>query len=260
MYSNQLNTQVQSTKYPAEVHPLVSELFHTERSSAETQIWRDLQHKEGAVWHRQADPQLLAISERLAQKSNELRHWQDGYSRVREEVELARALRHTVGESPLVARGIIPPDQAAHLEEQYRAMYKFLSLLTGDPTVVIDLRIEREGGFIENFHRDFGTALLMTVHGPGPHFIQPDNVPSEHEGVFFRDQLPRVNELFEVPTLSLLAMRGKPNDSDVASGRGLWHSSPSKVWNGAVQWDCRVLLIATSPTSTIIPPPPTGQF
>lgn len=42
-------------------------------------------------------------------------------------------------------------------------MYKLLSLITGDPNVVIDLRIERERGYIENFHQDFGTALLMKL-------------------------------------------------------------------------------------------------
>jgi hypothetical protein len=260
MYSDLLKPKVQTTHYPPDVHPLVSELFHQERSGAEMQIWRDLQHKEGAVWHRQSDPQLLAISERLAEKSNELRQWQDGYAGVTEEGKLAEALQRTVRESPLVTRRIISASQADYLEEQYRAMYKLISLITGDPLVAIDLRIERESAFIENFHRDYGTALLMTLKGPGPHFIKPDNVPSEHEEAFFRDELPRVDEIFQVPTLSMLAMRGKPSDTELASEQGLWHSSPSKVWSGAVQWDCRVLLIATSPTSTIIPPPPTGQF
>jgi hypothetical protein len=256
MFSDNAKLEPQTTWYPPEVASFVSELTHTDQDAAEMQIWRDLQSKEGAVWHRQSDPMLRGISERLAERLNELRPRQDGYVVVSNEAALDQALQRIVRDSQLVRHEIISSDQASYLEQQYRAMYKLLSLITGDPTVVIDLRIERESAYIENYHRDFGTAFLMTLQGPGTHFVKPNNQPSDHDGAFFRHNLPRPDEVFEVPTCSLLAMRGKPTESEQTTAQGLWHASPCKVWNDTVQWDCRVLLIASSPTSEILPAPP----
>lgn len=256
MFSDKAKLQPQTTRYPTEVASFVSELAHTDQDAAEMQIWRDLQSKEGAVWHRQSDPMLRGISERLAERLGELHPQKDGYAVVSNEVALDQALQRIVRDSQLVRHEIISSDQATYLEQQYRAMYKLLSLITGDSSVVIDLRIERESAYIENYHRDFGTTFLMTLQGPGTHFIRPDNQPSGHGGWFYRHALLRPDEVFEVPTCSFLAMRGTPTESERTSAQGLWHSSPCKVWNDTVQWDCRVLLIASSPISEILPPPP----
>ena len=248
----------QAHRFPADVHPLVSELFHSDRTSAEMQIWRDLKGKEGAVWHRQANPELHALSQHLTRISDQLKQRQDGYSFVSSESSIDEALELTVRQSQFVTEGLLLPEQIGHLESEFRCMYEMMSRMTGEPSAVIDLRVERSRAFIENFHQDFGTALLMTLVGPGPQFIKPDNQPTEPKAAFFREEIPRPDEVFEVPTCSLLAMRGKP-DSDHArelSPSGLWHSSPPKVWDGKPQWDTRVLLIVTSPRSEILPPPP----
>jgi len=258
MLNNRVYRLDQAHRFPADVHAVVSELFQSDRASAEIQIWRDLKNKEGAVWHRQSDPELHALSQHLTRLSGQLRHRQDSYAFVSNDAGADEALKQSVRESQLVTEGLLTPEQTLHLEREFRCMYDLMTRLTGEPTAVIDLRIERTMGFIENFHQDLGTALLMSLVGPGPHFIKPDNQPADHRNAFFREEIPRPNEVFEVPTCSLLAMRGKP-ESDHArepSPSGLWHSSPPKVWDGTPQWDTRVLLIVTSPKSEILPAPP----
>jgi len=248
----------QSPMYPASTIPVVTELFDQNRSAAEANIWRALQTKDGAVWHRQTDRGLADLSERLGQVAPRLQHEQNVYVAVSRPEQLETALEQTFDTSPLVTQGLLSGDQIRCLKDQYRSMYQLISSMTGKPNVILDLRIEKSEAFIENYHQDFGTALLMSLVGPGPHFIHPDNQPAEHDGAFFREQLRDPHQIFEVPTRSLLAMRGKL-DSEEAEHKppqGLWHSSPPKVWNGVVQWDTRVLLIATSPHSEILPPRP----
>ncbi len=248
----------QTHRFPTDVHPYVSELFQSDRTSAEMRIWRDLKDKEGAVWHRQSDPELRILSKDLMEISDKLKQGQGCHSFVSSASYVDEALQQTLTRSQLVTERLLSPKQIQYLESELRSMHEMLFRITGEPSAAIDLRIERSNAFIENFHRDYGTSLLMALVGPGPHFIKPDNQPAEHRNAFFRTEIPRLDEVFEVPTCSLLAMRGKPA-SDHARERspsGLWHSSPPKVWNDKEQWDTRVLLIVSSPQSEILPAPP----
>lgn len=251
----------QSPIYPASTIPVVTELFDQNHSTAEAQIWRELQTKDGAVWHRQTDRGLADLSERLREVAPQLQDWQDGYVLVSRPEQLETALERTVDTSPLVTQGLLSADQIGYLKDQYISMYQLISSMTGRAEVILDLRIEKSHAYIENYHQDFGTALLMSLVGPGPHFIHPDNQPVEHNGAFFREDLRDPDQIFEVPTRSLLAMRGKldSEEGEHEPPQGLWHSSPPKDRNGVTQWDTRVLLIATSPHSEILPPhPPVG--
>ncbi len=248
--------------FPVEVHEWVSEVSQQSRDLAEHHIWRELQHKEGVVWHRQADPSLQGLSRSIEASNFPVRPPETPtFSHVQSTTAMKGALLNTVGNSPLVTNGVISAEQRVALENEFREMYRLVCALTGKSDAAIDLRVEREKAYIENFHQDYGTALLMTLSGPGPQFIQPANVPTGHDGFFFRQELPRPDDVYQVPPLSLLAMRGKPDDGSYEAGspQGLWHSSPPKLWNNTPQWDLRVLLIVTSPHSEILPPRPNIQ-
>jgi hypothetical protein len=258
MFSNRTQRDTQP-QLPVEAHECVSETSQRVRILAEGEIWRNFQHKMGVVWHRQADTSLRSLSNAIEASAPRLKHSGNvTFSYVSSSGALEEALKTSVADSQLVRDGIISGEQQTLLENELRAMHRFVSAITGKPDAVIDLRIEREHAYIENFHQDYGTALLMTLWGPGTQFIRPTNVPAEHDGAFFRHQLPSPDEVFEVPCRSLLVMRGKSaaESDEPGTPQALWHSSPPKFWNETPQWDLRVLLIVTSPHSEVLPPRP----
>ncbi len=253
-----IRTERQQPIYPPSVSSVVSELFQRDTAAAEQLIWRELQNKDGAVWHRQHDRELAGLARSLQEILPRLKHGKDNYAAISKVEDAEKALERAVDGSQLVTHDLLSAQHVHLLKNQFREMYRLIHAMTGKPEAIIDLRIETSGAYIENFHQDFGTALLMSLVGPGPHFIHPNNQPQSHDGAFFREDLPHPEQVFEVPPCSMLAMRGRfsPDDTCENPSQGLWHSSPCKQWNGAIQWDTRVLLIVTSPESAILPPRP----
>jgi len=217
--------------------------------------WRELGRKEGVVWRRPPTSPFHYVADALRPVLGQL----PPHISVHEftnRCDVEEGIRSLVQNSPISAH--LTPDQSAILQSELHGMYYMATGMSNCLRCYIDIRIEHKHAIIERYHQDLGTVLLTTLAGPGTHFITHDNMPSRRESSFFREDLRRPEEVYEVPERDVLFMHGIP-----ASGRapqrgepnGLWHSSPPKRWHAETQWDSRILIVVTTPESKIVPLP-----
>lgn len=214
---------------------------------------------DGVIWHRPPSSSLwsaCAVLSEIAHKLDE----KESYCFAPKNGELNEAVAQLLTASGIRrALSKESPEALTILTDELRSMFTFVSALTKDPNCVVSLRVEKRGGTVENFHRDYGIAVINTLVGPGTHFTSVDNIPEKAKGVVWREELLNPEQIVEVPTGATLIMRGRsvPNteqDDVAALTPGLWHASPGKYWNNAEQWPVRIVLIATSPTDQIVTP------
>jgi hypothetical protein len=244
------------TIFPAKVHEIVSETTATDPIEVLATAWRSLHTKEGMVWHRPSNSPFHYVADGL--KPN--------LHRLPEHVSLAefgrgsnveQGMSDVINKSPVAA--FLSTDQKAILHSELSAMYYMATGMSNCRRCYINIRIEHQNAFIERYHQDLGTVLLSTLAGPGTHFVTHDNLPSHRGGTFVREDLRCPEEVYEVPARDVLFMHGIPADGRAlhrGEPNGLWHSSPPKYWQGIKQWESRVLLVATTPESKIVPLPP----
>ena len=239
--------------YPNRAHEVVAEISDQDQSQAFLAAWRELQSKDGAIWHRPYNSPLHEIAAVLEPILPQLPQHASfyGFQSLKDQEDGISAI---IQNSPI----------ARFLDLKQRAtLYRELSLLQEMATTIsnydvcyVSLRIEHTKPLIEHFHRDGGTALLTTLIGPGTHFITPDNLPADTDRRFYRDDLPRPDDVHEIAPRDLLFLRGLPDPTRrlrKSEPSGLWHSSPPKYWRDEEQWKSRILIVATTPESRIVP-------
>lgn len=239
-----------TTTLGPEAAKIVAELSTADKAEAFFSAWQALLSRDGAVWHRGPHSAVAQLSATLEYAAPKLAD-QKSYAMVSDASAALDKARGVVNGSSI--RDSISTEEKVLLIRELVDMYTMVSTMTGSSKIVLDLRVERERGFIEHYHVDYGTAVLLPLVGPGTHFVSRDNIPPDYDGKFFRNDLPDPKQVFEVPTGSMLFMRGK-SDTLSCDRQGLWHASPPKTWNGRQQWSERVVLIATTPEAEIKKP------
>lgn len=240
-------------------------VIHLQRDTwrdAGVEAWHALHNSkiDGVIWHRPSSSALWSACGALAKIADTLDE-NEAFYRAPKRGELDERVAQV-----LTACGIRralsaeSPEALAIVAEELRSMFAFVSAITDDSNCMIIVRVEKREGTVENYHRDFGTAVINTLVGPGTHYTPASNVPAENDGALWREDLLNPEHVSEVPTGATLIMRGKApsqmgRNTISALTPGLWHASPSKSWNEREQWSTRIVLIATSPADTIVKPP-----
>lgn len=239
--------------YPKRVHEVVTEIAHQNQSEAFFAAWRALQSKDGAVWHRPCNSVLHEIAAVLEPVLPQLPQHASffGFNSLGQQ---EFGINEIIRGSPITP--LLDLKQRAALYREMILMHAMVTTISNCDRCYVDLRIEHTKPLIEHFHRDGGTALLTTVIGPGTQFITHDNLPADTSQRFYRDDLPHPEDVHEVAPRDLLFMRGLPDPSRKLRRNepsGLWHSSPPKTWRNQEQWRSRILIVATTPESRIVP-------
>lgn len=235
---------------PFAAQKIVSEITTPDRDEAFRQGWIDLATTEidGVVWQRPtgvlspSSNKLMRLSghlEAVASKLNE------SFCKVTDPSRLQAQVKELIEETNLPRW--LPPSSEEMLDlfsEEIAAMYAHVSAMSGTMEAALNIRVEQKEGFALQYHRDLGTTLMISLLGPGTLFTSASNIPDNNQRASWPEQLKDPRAVFEVPTLSMLMMRGRSN---TGSG-GLWHASPTGFTH-------RVLLIVTTPSSTILPHP-----
>lgn len=239
--------------YPNRAHEVVAEISDQDQSQAFLAAWRELQSKDGAIWHRPYNSPLHEIAAVLEPILPQLPQHASfyGFQSLEDQEDGISAI---IQNSPMAR--FLDLKQRATLYRELSLLHEMATTISNCDVCYVSLRIEHTKPLIEHFHRDGGTALLTTLIGPGTHFITPDNLPADTDRRFYRDDLPRPDDVHEIAPRDLLFLRGLPDPTRrlrKSEPSGLWHSSPPKYWRDEEQWKSRILIVATTPESRIVP-------